>query len=123
VKLDTQHAFVNLDHALTEKPLRECGHTCHNQSSLDVYALMTNLYYLSDGGYSRLRIAEDATVRLAQGARAEVQFNWEYAEREIAAVNKALAAELDAEQFNALCSVKDCGFYHLDGSEFCASHG
>ena len=118
----TVDALIALDKQLTEKSQKVCEHTARSQSR-DVYDLMSNLYYLSDGGYSRLRIADDFTVHLAQGARAEVQFNWEYAEREIKAVNDALFEEGTIETQNALCAVPECGFYHLDGSDYCASHG
>lgn len=93
---ETREAFVNLDMELTGKPLAWCQQNACNQGRQDVYDLQTNLYYLSDSGYSRLRIAEDFTAHLAQGARAEVEFNWLYAEREIKALNAALA--IDAQE-------------------------
>lgn len=89
----TREAFVNLDMELTGKPLAQCQHNACNQGRQDIFDLMTNLYYLSDGGYSRIRIADDYTVHLAQGARAEIEFNWQYAERRIKALNEALRME------------------------------
>ena len=89
----TQDAFVALDHELTGKSIRDCQHTARGQLQQDIYELQSNLYYLSDSGYSRLRIGEDFTVHLAMGARAEVQLNWEYADRAINALNRALRTE------------------------------
>lgn len=90
---ETQKAFAALDHELTGKPMRECETMARNQSRQDVWELQSNTYYLGDGGYTRLRIAEDFTVHLAMGARAEIEFNWLYADREIKTLNEALKME------------------------------
>lgn len=95
---ETIKAFVKLDMALTEKDQKTCEHTARNQSRLDIYELISSLYYLSDGGYSRIRISMDKlTAHLASEARAEVQFNWEYAGPEIEALNQALTLEAMSE--------------------------
>lgn len=91
---ETRKAFAELDCQLTGKLMRDCERMSQQQAHQDIYALQSNLYYLSDGGYSRLRIAEDFTVHLAMGARAEVEFNWLYADRAIKTLNEALKTEV-----------------------------
>jgi hypothetical protein len=90
----TLKAFINLDAELTGKPLAQCENNARHQGQQDVFDLMANLYYLSDSGYSRIRIAEDYTAHLAQGARAEIEFNWLYADRAVERLNEALMAEV-----------------------------
>lgn len=120
----TREAFVNLDKELTGKPLEQCQqNACQQLARQDVFDLMSNLYYLSDGGYSRIRIAEDFTAHLAQGARAEIEFNWLYADREIKALNEALAIEGRIAESPTICTVEGCTFYANDMSDYCASHG
>lgn len=91
----TREAFINLDKELTGKPLAQCRQNAYQQEQYDIFDLITNLYYLSDSGYSRIRISEDFTAHLAQGARAEVEFNWLYAERAIKTLNEALKTEAE----------------------------
>lgn len=93
MRYETLKALADLDVELTGKSYRDCANNAQQYKDRDVFYLMSNLYYLSDGGYSRLRIAEDFTAHLAMGARAEIQFNWEYADRAIQAVNDELAEE------------------------------
>lgn len=139
----TREAFVSLDMELTGKPLRQCQQNAYHQRKQDIYDLQSNLYYLSDSGYSRIRIADDFTAHLAQGARAEVEFNWQYADHAIKSLNDALTQEAcsncdddglvdsvsdplgqsDCYVHRVTCAVDGCGFYANDLSDYCPLHG
>ncbi len=74
--------LIQLDMALTCRNRQECEHTASNQS-FDVFDLISNSYYLSDGGYSRICFSfdddsDDAGIFLSSVSREEVATRWRY---------------------------------------------
>jgi hypothetical protein len=118
---ETLERLARLDAELTGHALAECRRNSRHYSHYDIFDLASNLYYLSDGGYSRLRITDDYKIALAMGARAEIEFNWLYAEKKIAAVQEMLKIEikdLDGPRLaSRMYSREDNFFAALDHAE------
>lgn len=79
---DLIEAVISLDMILTGKTRSECLHTSKSLVPFGVEEFATGeLYYLSDGGYSRINIVVDSKtfrerLQLCIGARAEVAEQW-----------------------------------------------
>jgi hypothetical protein len=91
-----QFRLALLDLALTGRPWGDVLHTARNQKfDLD----KDTLYYLSDGGYSRLVVAvgegkQLMRIALASGARQEVFAQWGHCRRLVEDVRDAGIAEM-----------------------------
>jgi len=92
---ELQEALVVLDVALTGAK-RYVAETAAFQRRVDVVGLFSDLYYLSDGGYSRIG-AYDVGVGLflCLGAQKKVVDRWEECKPERDAVERALKKELE----------------------------
>lgn len=94
--------IAQLDSLLTGKSVREClrNLTSSAQDETSVLWWLENLYYLSDGGYSRIAMAKDDTCRLflCMGCLSRPAINWD--KDESAALRTQIEARLLAQLEN-----------------------
>lgn len=84
-----------LDSFVTGKPWANVCHTARNFSQSHTFEdfALGELYYLSDGGYSRINICdiEPIKLQLCAGAREEVREKWALCKELIADIEEAVA--------------------------------
>ena len=69
-----------LDSFLTGKDAHTCAHTFRNSHAKTIEDLVCGeIYYLSDGGYSRIRVIGEESLVLDSVSRDEVKEAWKYA--------------------------------------------
>lgn len=70
-------AVSDLDAALTGKPADAARNAAQQRGRFgDPQALMSDAYYLADGGFSRLVFLEEGEIRLSGVSRPEVVARW-----------------------------------------------
>ncbi len=80
--------IVQLDSVLTGKDISRTSQTARNQAHVlqDVIRLIENreIYYLSDGGYSRVYFADDGELQLTSNSLDAVKARWQTDEAQAA---------------------------------------
>lgn len=84
--------ITTLDCALTGKPFRDCLHTFRNSGADSPEKLLTrDVYYLSDGGYSRIAWGDERQgVFLTSNSREEVKQAWDRCRELVADLDRLL---------------------------------
>lgn len=90
-------AIIALDRLLTGKTDAEIEHTARNQPAFfaDPLNFLFREYYLSDGGYSRIVLNDEAKLRLTSNSLDRAKERWASAEaQKLASEIESLFAEL-----------------------------
>lgn len=86
--------LIFLDCALTGKPFKSALHTWENSAIRDPLDLLDRLYYLSDGGYSRVYAIENddgtASLRLASESLEHTKIAWKRSKELIADIENTI---------------------------------
>lgn len=96
---ELQQALIELDMALTGKPRSVCLHTARSQR-VTAESWLGDVYYLSDGGYSRVGVNYEFKIHLTCDSLPATQSRWLQAQDAVARVECALHAELRACGWN-----------------------
>jgi len=94
--MDTYKKLITeLDAKLTGKPMEVCEKTFKDSGANTIEDLVWGrLYYLSDGGYSRLFFYDESCTRLTASSREEVKEAWKYCQEEVKALDKFILETL-----------------------------
>jgi hypothetical protein len=92
--IELQDALIRLDMALTGVGIARAARTSRDngKAATDPWEIMSNGYYLSDGGYSRLCLSDmTGRISLASVSIKPTRDRWESCAAEIAEVESAVS--------------------------------
>jgi len=93
--MNFKKTITELDSKLTGKSMEVCEKTFKDSGANTVEELVWGrLYYLSDGGYSRLFFYDESHTCLSSESREEVKKAWENCQREVKALDKFILEQI-----------------------------